>query len=345
MRNINFADIFLSNNDFFYFNLLPSKKMSFLFGLPKSPKESFNKVKMHAERDLKKAIKQTQNYDNFEIKYCPYWGVDLPYFPISQVKKIYRCKDSLKKIFSKEKSVLNELEKDMIDFVEKISKITCLNHNNFGVTGSLNINKERKNSDIDITIYGKENIEKVDKVISILKDDGFLKTPSENESWHIKNPFKEFFINEYCNLDYGRLLNNSKRFNFKILWEERNRKIDLYYINDFMKFREFKTTDVIKNVKIIGRVVNDNESKLIPSSFTIIKEKSSSDAFNNKYNKEEIKVLSLINTSRLVRKGDTIKIKGNYIPCANGTTENNNIFLLDNGIQSIKLLRIGDNQI
>lgn len=343
MFNLNFADIFLSNNDFFYFNLLPSKRMKFLFGLPKSPKKLYNKVKLHAERDLKKAIKQINNYDNVEIRYCPYWGVYLPYFPISQVKKIYRCRDSFKEIFSKKKSVLSKLEKDTIDFVEIISRNNYLNHNNIGVTGSLNLNKERKDSDIDITIYGKENIEKVEKVISILKDDGFFRTPNENESWHIKNPFKEFFNNEHCNLNYRRLLDNSKRFNFKIIWEKRNRKVDLYYINDFMKFRKFKETDIIKNVKVIGRVIKDDESKLIPSSFIMIKEKSSLDAFNNKYNKEEIKVLSLINTSRLVRKGDIIEIRGNYIPFANGASENNNIFLLDNSVQSIKLLRIGDN--
>ncbi len=331
MIEVNFADIFLTEHRYYYFSILNNQSSGKIYGIPKAKEDRFEE-KLYAERNLNLILKGLDD-SRFKLDDCPYWASKMPYEHAENIINVFNCRKRLLDIINNPKT---ELERNAVKFVDIISKVSGVKKKYFGVTGSLCIGKERPNSDIDITIYGINNIKLINDIITELKGENKLQTPHEGLSWHVKGPFKDFFYinSSNNNFTYSELLRKSRRFNFKILWN--NRKIDLYFLDkdNFDQFPEIDKKLLYEDIVINGSVIDDKKSILLPSIFTlsdiVIKGSHEIDIIP-----KTIDILSLINTARLVRKGDRIEIKGNLLQ---STNNDKGLVLVDTNLHYVRLI-------
>ena len=172
--------------------------------------------------------------------------------PKEDVKKILRPKDRLKEIVNEENN-LNELE-------EKCRKLALILEDygvpikSMGVSGSLLLKLNNKNSDIDFVVYGKHNHKNAREALKQAFEDNKLK-PLSDDFWKIAYKkrikdntltYKEFVFYEKRKYNRGIVDNTMFDLLFTREWDE---------ITEKYGDRRYKSLGF---VKIEGKVLNDD---------------------------------------------------------------------------------------
>jgi predicted nucleotidyltransferase len=209
----------------------------------------------------KKYVKMAESqiaYKFLEEKFSKYLFYDetinvlMHAIPKEDVKRILSPKERLKEIVNEENN-LNELE-------EKCRKLALILEEygvpikSMGVSGSLLLKLNNKNSDIDFVIYGKHNHKKGREALKLAYEDNKLK-PLSNNFWklayekRIKDgtlTYEEFVFYEKRKYNRGIVDNTMFDLLFTREWEE----IDEKYGDKRYKNLGF--------IKIEGKVLNDD---------------------------------------------------------------------------------------
>jgi len=139
----------------------------------------------HGDRKLKK-IRYRRVYDledtkNYLIKYYPvylswvdYISQTLQTVPHTRIKRIYKPREALKKIYRNKKIKLNYLTYEFISSLSNQSKVP---KENIGISGSLLIGLATDNSDIDLIVYGEENGRKIYDGLMKMRRDSSVTCP------------------------------------------------------------------------------------------------------------------------------------------------------------------------
>ena len=187
----------------------------------------------------KKYVKMAESqiaYKFLEEKFSKYLFYDetinvlMHAIPKEDVKRILSPKERLKEIVNEENN-LNELE-------EKCRKLALILEEygvpikSMGVSGSLLLKLNNKNSDIDFVIYGKHNHKKGREALKLAYEDNKLK-PLSNNFWklayekRIKDgtlTYEEFVFYEKRKYNRGLVDNTMFDLLFTREWEEINEK-------------------------------------------------------------------------------------------------------------------------
>ena len=134
-----------------------------------------------------------KNYPHY-VHHCPVRNIKISMVPREMIKKVYRSQERLREIMSSEKR--DSLEEEVVQLVDRLSRIAGIPVENFGVTGSILTKIHNpKFSDIDLTIYGtKESFIVKESLQSLSEDPLVKKLPKEKlREWAQK-------ISKYYNL-------------------------------------------------------------------------------------------------------------------------------------------------
>jgi len=243
------------------------RKMSYLKYFPKSSKESKNNlirtIKQYDIPNLVESIKIVErNYPHYLCRLENY-DFKFPSVPIIDIKKHFIPEEKLSDLLVS--SDLDSLSQKVLDLTKRLSKESGISINDFGITGSILLGIHDPNfSDIDITVYGKENSLKVkETLLRILKNNDAL----------IKKADGEF------------LLKSEKRFRFmnkeqlKIFFERKwNRGT---FKGTFFSVNPVKTeTEITENygdkkyssvslIEAEACVIDSSENMFIPANYAI----------------------------------------------------------------------------
>ncbi|WP_455277597.1 hypothetical protein, partial [[Eubacterium] cellulosolvens] len=142
-------------------NIHPQDRIiSYLKYFPKLSKESKNNlirtIKQYDVPNLIESIKIVEkNYPHY-LNRLENYDFNFPSVPISDIKKHFVPEEKLSDMF--DSSYLDSLSQKASDLTKLLSKESGVSIINFGITGSILLGIHDPNfSDIDITVYGKEN--------------------------------------------------------------------------------------------------------------------------------------------------------------------------------------------
>jgi len=145
--------------------------------------------------DLEFTTKYLQNYNPLYINYIDWLGLTLQAVPIEHIVEVYKPVECLKRILANPES---KLEKNVAKFVNALSSKSRVSSSSFGVSGSLLIELDNVDSDIDLNVYGEQNGSRVYEALKELR---------ENEEWispYNKDSIKQILLSRWGNT--GRLV-------------------------------------------------------------------------------------------------------------------------------------------
>jgi predicted nucleotidyltransferase len=204
--------------------------------------------------------------------------------PLASVRRVYVPKDCLKLLIKLERK--DDLQKITLDFIDFLSKESCINMEDFGVHGSVALNMHTAKSDIDIVVYGSGNFRKLESTIRKLVEDGRLCYVFNNRL----DPARRF---------KGRYMN-------RIFMYNAIRKLEEIH----SKYGVFKYKPIVP-VKFQCTVNNDNEAMFRPAIYKIENYKPDDSASKLSLDKIPELVVSMIGCYRNIAKaGDKIRVSG-----------------------------------
>lgn len=287
-------------------NIHPQDRIiSYLKYFLKSSKERNNNlirtIKQYDIPNLIESIKIVEkNYPHYLYQLENY-DFNFPSVPITDIKKHFIPEEKLLDML--DSSNLDSLSQKALDLSKLLSKESGISINNFGITGSILLGIHDLNfSDIDITVYGKENSLKVkETLVRIL----------QNNDTSIKKANGEF------------LLKSEKRFRFmnkeqlKIFFERKwNRgtfKGTFFSVNPVKTEIEITENYGDKKYSSVGLVeaeacvIDSSENIFIPANYVIEETR----IINGSKIQDVNELVSYDrNYADLAEKGETIVIRG-----------------------------------
>jgi predicted nucleotidyltransferase len=101
---------------------------------------------------------------------CPVRNITISSVPVKNVRTYYKPRDRLKSII--EEGSKDDLEHKLFDLVTILSSLSGVNIDKLGVTGSiLTSNHSPEFSDMDLTVYGKENSKRLKNTILDMREE------------------------------------------------------------------------------------------------------------------------------------------------------------------------------
>ena len=224
--------------------------------------------------------------------------------PLTKVEKIYDPRKKLERLIQKIDNLTN-LERNVLKLANVLVKHSKISSTAMGVTGSILVDLENDNSDIDLVIYGYENSLLVYNAMNnIFESEESISRYTEEELRNLwidrgqenQISFKDFIIME-----------NSKQLQGKI------NGIDFYI--RLVLFPEEFNEDYIKTsitkldvIEITAKIIDDKRSMVTPCIYQIDDVEILSN--NNLTNIPE-RIFSVRGRyCELAKKGDKVRIKG-----------------------------------
>ena len=167
--------------------------LSFLRYIPKGCK--YKKV------NTKEAQEILKNKFPEYLFYSRKFDASLHAVPPSDIEKIMHPRARMHEILNSDKSGMDEIEGKAVKLA-KIFNENGIPFDKMGVSGSILIKNQNKNSDIDLVVYGMENFEKARKIVKELTKKGEIAGLSDElwkEDYERRKPavsFDEFLWHE-----------------------------------------------------------------------------------------------------------------------------------------------------
>jgi len=230
-----------------------NEKYEELFVIPKyiKNKKEYLKIKYFKNKFLKK-FSNIYTYSNF-LKRKTF------ILPIENVKVYYNPIARLKQIINEPKDKIENTVKELVELLIEFSNEEI---ENFGIGGSILVNKYTEDSDIDLIYYGKES----KKVYEILK---------ELRERKIFLPIKEKYLRKlYFERDLRKLLSYDK---FKKIEKE---KLTEGFYKEFLYSIKFVNRNIKEVEEVKGKfegevkVIDCSNSYLFPSEYIVKDEKN-----------------------------------------------------------------------
>ncbi|MQY83392.1 hypothetical protein GH157_06860 [archaeon] len=92
--------------------------------------------------------------------------------PRDHIRRVFRPTERLKEII--EKGASNSLEEEALSLIQKLSEISGVSMDFFGVHGSISLGTSREESDIDLSVYGASNFRLVKRGLLEAEEAGLL---------------------------------------------------------------------------------------------------------------------------------------------------------------------------
>lgn len=218
------------------------------------------------------------------VYFSPFTNKEIISVPIEQVEKIYipwKCLQTISR--KKRKDNLQEMAKEFVDLLSEESHIT---KRDFGVSGSVALNMQSNESDLDIVVYGALNFRVLEKTVGRLVKEGIL-------SYRFNN-----------RLDTARRFRGIYRS--RVFMYNAVRKMDEI---DF-RYGKLKYT-VVHPIKFKAKVENDMEAMFRPAIYKITSFQASDLKSNVSRDQIPLVVISMIGCYRnAARQGDEISVSG-----------------------------------
>ena len=244
----------------------------------------FRAEKLYTAQNYQTFLETFRNkFPNYAY-FCPFREKEVISTPLSSIKKVYvprECLRSLTRI--KRKDSLQQMTLNLIDLLSSKSGITV---EDFGVHGSIALNMHTPQSDIDIVVYGAQNLRKLEKAIDKLVKTGTLIYVFNNRL-------------DAARRYKGRYLNKLFMYNAVRKPEEVNSKYGIH-----------KYSPVV-HVKFHCTVKDDSEAVFRPAIYKIESYKPDDASSTLSGDKIPKLVVSMIGCYRNVaKKGDKIVVSG-----------------------------------
>jgi predicted nucleotidyltransferase len=215
---------------------------------------------------------------------CPFRGKEVLSVPLNKIKKVYLPGECLQAIFKKHNK--DDIEKETVELVSLLSKVSKVNLEDFGIHGSVGLKMHSEYSDIDLVVYGSGNFKRLEVAVNRLAD--------EEVFTHVCT--KKI---DYARKHRGRY--NDRRFVYNAV-----RKYDeIDALHGKLRYTP------VKNVGFSCEVINDTENMFRPAIYLISNYKADDPV--SKLVEEQVpsRVLSMIGYYRNVaRTGDAVKVSG-----------------------------------
>lgn len=190
-----------------------------------------------------------------------------------QLREVRRPDESLRKIFN------NDLHDPLLDtmreILEHVFEISKLKLDNFGVFGSImhqfyNV----RYSDIDLIIYGQNELQELYHVLGVLYDDPQTSFHNEFEKWTINDPPEHWNFKRYSKEEYGWYQKRKHIYSVydskllgrtvKIEWEPVRKWSEIHN-----EYPDIVSTKKVGWSGIEFRVINDRGNGFMPTIYGI----------------------------------------------------------------------------
>jgi len=206
----------------------------------------------------------SENFPKYLV-YDRVFNMKLNLVSVERIIRFYKPEERLKEL--SDCASLNSLESDALQLVNLTSELSGVSHEKFGISGSLLVGLYRASSDIDIIVYGIDNIDLVyetlkrlmgakNNVIKAYDFSGLKKL----YAFRVKDSFTDFeafLAHERRKMFQGTF--NGKDFFFRFVkeWDEIEEK-----------YGDFNYTP-LGQAKIEGVIIDDSERLLTPCAYRI----------------------------------------------------------------------------
>jgi len=240
--------------------------------------------KLYSAGNLQRFIKTFRRDFPDYLHYCPYRGKEVICPPRLVVVRVYMPSQRLKALSKKKNR--NRLQNLTIELVNFLSNAAEVPLEDFGVHGSIALDMETNQSDIDLVVYGVQNFRKLEAAVNKLALEGAL-----------DYVFKDKF--DLARKHQGLFMGKAFVYTAVRKTEEMS-----------TKYGEYKYS-VISPVKFRCRVVDDYEAMFRPAFYRISNYKPSNSASQLKSDHQPNVVVSMIGVYRnIAKKGDYIEVSG-----------------------------------
>jgi len=206
----------------------------------------------------------SENFPSYFV-YDPIFNMKLNLVSIDRIIHFYKPEEKIKEFA--ECATLNYLKSDALQLVNLTSELSGVSIKKFGISGSLLVDLSKLSSDIDIIVYGINNIDIVYETLRQLmsnKNDlikaydfkGLKKLYDFRVNDSFSN-FEEFLLHERRKMFQGTFKGRDFFFRFVKDWDEIKEKY-----GDF-------TYTPMGQAKIEGVIVDDSERLLTPCTYWI----------------------------------------------------------------------------
>lgn len=315
MTHLSFASGFRCVCGSFFFSLLPQQYPGALAGAilalaenhappGANPRDSI--VKINAERDLAGSLRLAALDPCVEIRYCQTWATDLAFIAADRVAEVFECRESLRRV---RHHCGRQTHVDALEIISILADESQVSLSSFGLTGSVGAGYDSAGSDVDVTVHGWYSCLRVESCVRRLISSGKFSVPDADLSWHVRQPFRRFFlgVGESVDGDTKVRLGLLERLGFKGVL--RNRKFDVYFVDEEVSVPVMNEAilHVSEEVALRGVVADAKAALLKPSKFSL-----------GLAERRQIEVFSLLNSARLLRSHDRIIVCGDLVRKSNG---------------------------
>ncbi|MHA1270979.1 MAG: hypothetical protein ACTSPY_14390 [Candidatus Helarchaeota archaeon] len=223
----------------------------------------------------------SQIHPNY-IYFDPYFGTKLQSVPLEDIKKIHNpihYKNSL--IDKREKS---NLQKKALDLTNILIDQIGIDKNKIGISGSLMVSFETSKSDIDLIIYGSDNVNKTKKSLPNL----FKKVKNLNR--YTLDELKEVY--KFKRKDTKISWDDFKKIEKRKVFQGKFKKVD-FFIRGIKEFDEIKfrygdfSIEKLNNSTIRG-IIRDNSNSIFTPCIYKIETTEIIDLKQNQFNINEL---------------------------------------------------------
>lgn len=224
-----------------------------------------------------------RNFPSY-VYLCPFRGKEIMSVPLESIERIFSPNECLQRIMKKEKrDSLQNLAVELVGFLSSQSGVSM---EDFGIHGSLALNMQTSESDIDLAVYGARSFRSLETAIARLVDEGALNYIFTKRL-------------DRARRHQGRY--GEKRFAYNAI-----RKIE----EITTKYGEYRYSPV-KPVTFLCRVTDDSETMFRPAIYKVMNYQplnSSSEIEKDELPRE---VVSMIGYYRNVaRRGEMVQVSG-----------------------------------
>lgn len=337
-----YADYVLAKNGYYLFSLLStSVKKGFWGAVAFFPSQEGKRLvqdrKYHKTQVLKSPALGVDVYPNQEnIRYCNPYGTKLVFLMEDDLTRIIRAKDALRRLTEADQKNASLRMRNIPQLIKILSDESNVDVSSMGLTGSDAVGLSTPRSDTDLVIYGVQNAIRLQKAVSNLRLNGVISPISLKDSWHMQSQFSDFF--KVQGSPYPVELIQRGRIDFKGIFN--GTKFDLYFVEFQREYEKIEESENIGLCLIEAIVEDDTEIILTPSVFSLKVLKYPNNIVLP-LRTERVEVISFLNCSRLLRKGDRIKIWGNLRLVRFTLQEHLQMVLFDNAVHKVTILEFG----
>jgi predicted nucleotidyltransferase len=223
------------------------------------------------------------NFPNY-VYFCPFREKEVISTPLNSIKKVYVPRECLHSLIRIErKDSLQEMTLNLIDLLSSESGLAV---EDFGVHGSISLNMHTSQSDIDLVVYGAQNLRELEKAIDKLVKAGTLSYVFNNRL-------------DAARRYKGRYLDKIFMYNAVRKPEEVNSKYGTYKYSP------------VSHVKFHCKVKDDSEAVFRPAVYKIENYKPDNTSSTLSEDRIPKLVVSMIGCYRNVaKKGDKLVVSG-----------------------------------